>query len=149
MKKEFKAKFKFVQDNGVVIFPTLTLEAELSDDGNFAAHGDITIRGKWVQGGQCLGAPEFVAWGKRDKNIADLLEIWKVWHLNYLHAGTEKQEAWLHAHGYDNWANEYDKTCKALKRAGLLVDDGYEFGTGWLKREIPADVKARIRELLG
>ena len=38
--------------------------------------------------------------------------------------------------------------CDYLESIGLLVDDGYKFGTGWLKRDIPVEDVAVIGKLL-
>ena len=82
MLKIFKTRFKFTQDNAIIVVPTLELKAELNSEGVFTASGTIIIRGKWVSSGQCLDEPEFAEWGKRDKNIAELLDMWRNWHLN-------------------------------------------------------------------
>lgn len=40
------------------------------------------------------------------------------------------------------------KACKFLEEEGLLIDNGYKFGTGWLYQGIPAEDLAKIDELL-
>ena len=77
----------------------------------------------------------------------------KKWHNSYnckIKGGikSEKQEEALKAAGFDSWASDYSKCCDYLESIGLLVDDGYKFGTGWLKRDIPAEDVAEIEKLL-
>ena len=61
---------------------------------------------------------------------------------------TEKQEEALKAAGLESWANNYSKCCDYLESINLLVDNGYKFGTGWLKRDIPVEDVAEIEKLL-
>ena len=65
-----------------------------------------------------------------------------------MHAGTEIQEAALLEAGITGSAADYRKCCDYLESINLLVDDGYKFGTGWLKREIPAEDIVEIKKLL-
>lgn len=69
-------------------------------------------------------------------------------HLNDLHAGTKRQEERLEANGIKGRANNYTETCEKLEKAGLLVDNGYKFGTGRQTREISKEDDAKIKELL-
>lgn len=68
-----------------------------------------------------------------------LYEVWNRWHLNDMRAGTKQQEAavreWKMTHKYD-----YKEVCKYLDSIGLLFDAGYEYGTGWLKEDVPDGV---------
>jgi hypothetical protein len=49
-------------------------------------------------------------------------------------------------------ANNYEETCNYLKEVGLYkveVDgEPYRYGTGWLVREIPAEVLEKIEYLI-
>ena len=65
-----------------------------------------------------------------------------------MHAGTVAQEEALNAAGLTNYAASYKKCCEYLDSIGLLIDNGYKFGTGWLKREIPVEDIAEIEQLL-
>ena len=67
-----------------------------------------------------------------------VLDMWKKYHLNDLHAWTPKQERFLKEHWLTGRANNYDECCKALDEAGILVCNGYKFWCGWLFRKIPA-----------
>lgn len=72
-----------------------------------------------------------------------LYDLWKEYHLNDLHAGTQKQEEFLKntkdIHHYD-----YNICCELLKENNLLFDNGYKYGTSWLYRNIPNEALARI-----
>lgn len=70
-----------------------------------------------------------------------LYEIWKRWHLNDMRAGTFTQEEILRqakASGIE--FNDYDDKCNYLQRFDALVDDGYKYGSKWLKEELPQEV---------
>ena len=73
---------------------------------------------------------------------------WENYHLNNMHAGTPKQEEALNKAGITNWADDYDICRKYLESIGLLYDNGYKFGSAWLKEEIPADDLQEIKEFL-
>lgn len=85
---------------------------------------------------------------KGDELRAKIYDQRKRNHLNDLHAGTKRQEERLEANGIKGRANNYTETCKKLEEAGLLVDNGYKFGTGRQTREISKEDDAKIKELL-
>lgn len=64
----------------------------------------------------------------------EIVGVWKRWHLNKLKAGDPTQEAWLRKHGH---GKDYDETCAKLEAAGLLVHDGYKYGSEWKFEELP------------
>jgi hypothetical protein len=75
-----------------------------------------------------------------DSEMMDqLLHIWDRWHLNGLKAGTPAQEAFIRGWKASN-RYDYGKACEALKTAGLYEDNGYKYGTKWLKEEVPGEV---------
>ena len=123
------------------------VDVELSDKGVFTASGTIWNSKKTdrVCAGQCLD--EISRYVKTEK-FKKIHRLWKLYHLNDTHAGTEKQETALTKAGLTGFAEDYRKCCEYLESIGLLVDDGYKFGTGWLKREIPVDAIKEIKELL-
>ena len=123
------------------------VKVELSDEKVFTASANIwnSKHTDCVCGGQCLD--EVAKYVKSDK-FKKIYRLWKQYHLNDMHAGTEKQEEALKAVEFENWANDYSKCCDYLESINLLVDDGYKFGTSWLKREIPAEDVAEIKKLL-
>jgi hypothetical protein len=111
--------------------------------------GNLSITG--VEGplpnGNCIGGCGQIimsGWGIREygngwdkDSVADFRQVWDRWHLNDMRAGTPKQEEYIR----DNISKyDYVAVCSALKEAGLLVDDGYKYGSKWLKEEVPEDV---------
>lgn len=84
-----------------------------------------------------------------DRATADQLhEVWGAWHLNDMQAGTVAQTAHLKdgpfitgpCPGYPT--SHYKWACEELRRAGLNPDDGYSYGSAWLRVEVPVDVLA-------
>lgn len=67
-----------------------------------------------------------------------VLDMWKKYHLNDLHAWTPKQEAFLKELHSDGSSYDYTKDCEALADAGILVCNWYKYWTAWLFRKIPA-----------
>lgn len=126
---------------------SVEVKVELSDKGVFTASANIwnSKHTDCVCGGQCLD--EVAKYIKSDK-FKKIYRLWELYHLNDMHPGTEKQEEALKAAGLESWANDYYKCCDYLESINLLVDDGYKFGTGWLKRDIPVEDVAEIEKLL-
>lgn len=78
-----------------------------------------------------------------------IYRLWKAYHLNDMHAGTEIQEAILEDDfGEDLYKLSYTDKCRWLSRYNLLDDNGYVYGHGWLYREIPADDLAVIKAII-
>jgi hypothetical protein len=85
---------------------------------------------------------------KHHRLFVEIVDLWEQYHLNNLHAGTEKQEACL---------SEWEKTLKAkpshserceyLTTQDLLYDNGYKYGSSWLYRAIPERDLKRIKAL--
>lgn len=123
------------------------VEVRLSDKGVFTASATIwnSRHTDCVCAGQCL---DEVSKHITSEPFKKIYTLWKKHHLNDMHAGTVKQEEALVAAGLTGFAADYKKCCEYLESIGLLVDDGYEFGTGWLKREIPAEDLQEIKNLL-
>ena len=123
------------------------VEVELSDDGVFTASANIwnSKHTDCVCCGQCLD--EVAKYIKSDK-FKKIYRLWKLYHLNDMHPGTEKQEEALLEAGLTGFAADYRKCCDYLESINLLVDNGYKFGTGWLKRDIPVEDFAEIEKLL-
>lgn len=67
--------------------------------------------------------------------VERLCAIWDEWHLNDMRAGTDAQRAVL-----KGFAGDYVAACAKLERVGLLVDNGYRYGSAWLHKDVPADV---------
>ena len=104
-----------------------------------ARHTDI------ICGGQCLDT--------MNKFLSDndlfktLYRLWKLHHLNGLHAGTFLQEQALSK--LDPKYRSYESDCQHLKEIGLLYDGAYRYGSSWLYREIPEEDMKTIKNLLG
>ena len=75
-----------------------------------------------------------------DAKAQAVLKVWKRWHLNDMRPGNEAQERFLDAHG----RRGYNYDCKVLKDAGMLVNAGYKYGSGWVKEELPQSVIEEI-----
>lgn len=75
------------------------------------------------------------------QNFNRIMEVWEQYHLNDMHAGTQKQEQYIRKHikTYD-----YNTVCEELKKAGLYEDGGYKYGSGWLYEPIPESVLDEI-----
>lgn len=126
------------------------VELELTDDGRFTASGTVwnSRHTDCIMGGQCLDDLMEYDEMKMNLKFRVVYRWWKKWHLNDMHAGTVKQEEALEQAGLHNWASDYDKCCKYLESVGLLIDNGYKFGTGWLKRDIPYDTQESMRKFI-
>lgn len=81
------------------------------------------------------------------KRVKTIVKIWEKWHLNDLHAGTEKQENALQAAGLTAWASQYEKCCDYLKSINLYEDRGYKFGCGWLSEILPKRIITTLERL--
>lgn len=75
--------------------------------------------------------------------------VWDRWHLNGTRAGSPAQEAELRRHVYDRSAHgeHYDWARQVLTAAGMQPDNGYSYGSAWLREEVPADVVEFLRSL--
>ena len=85
-------------------------------------------------------------WDKR--TLARVLYIWDAWHLNDTRAGTVKQTAILRPWMKANPGKDYTEQCNYLFSHGLLIDDGYKYGSAWLFERLPDDVAEFITNLL-
>lgn len=119
--------------------PELSICADLWN----GRHTDI------VMGGQCLD--ELMQFDSLSCNalFRKLHRLWKLYHLNGLRAGSEKQEQALEeARNAGERLCCYEDSCKYLESIGLLDDNGYRYGSSWLYRAIPDDDLKLIKELL-
>lgn len=132
--------------------------------GNFfckIAFGDDTLSITGVEGpkrnGDCIGACGQINmhdWDITDYAngwTADLVTqfraVWKEWHLNDMRAGSPAQEEFLKANPITDHLNRYSAACKALADAGLNPDNGYKYGSKWLRVEVPQHVIAFLKSL--
>lgn len=81
-----------------------------------------------------------------------LIEIWGLWHLNDMRAGTPSQTAHLRAHRVKVTyrKSQYEQDLKTLASAGLQPDPetGYSYGSQWLYEPLPADVHEYLSTLV-
>jgi hypothetical protein len=93
--------------------------------------------------GQCYG--QAASWQALPGiDLARLVAVWDMWCLNDMQPGTPRQMAIIRrrraewdksaAVSHYNWAQ------RVLEEEGLLVDEGYRYGTGWLYVEVPEDI---------
>lgn len=121
------------------------VKIELTNDNVFSACGKIKFGKQTIISGQCLDIiNEFLS---KDKLFSKIYKFWKKYHLNDLHAGTPKQEKALKKVKLIG-ANYYDEACEYLKSINLYEDNGYKYGSGWLKEEIPTKDLNEIKKLL-
>lgn len=120
----------------------LCVEVELKEGNVFTA----CCAGPAIYWGQCLDRAQ------KELNIknpvmTEIVRLWRRWHCNDLHAGTPCQEnlvkEYTKTHRYD-----YTDVCKFLEENNLLYDNGYKYGSAWLKEEIPQEDLEKIKELL-
>lgn len=98
--------------------------------------------------GQCLDTMMKFSSLAHNALFKKLHRLWTDWHLNDLRAGTVKQEdALKDARKAGHKICGYEDACKYLESIGLLEDNGYEYGSSWLYREIPDDVLQEIEAL--
>lgn len=112
----------------------------------FAAHGNIwsPLHTDIRCGGQCL---DTIAKYVHDPLFEQIYKMWKLYHLNDMHAGTIEQEKALneaYATGKLIHSGDYTATCDYLASIGLYEvyldsdpDRPYKYGSGWLYRAIP------------
>lgn len=88
--------------------------------------------------GQCLDS---IAKLTKNKQFMELYRLWKLYHLNDMHAGTIEQENALE--DWESKGNHYDYTsaCDYLKSVGLYEVEyngkPYKYGHAWLYWDIP------------
>ncbi len=90
----------------------------------------------------------------------EIYDLWKKWHLNTMHAGTERQEEALELWREKQKAEkpdtiilyDYRRDCEYLESIGLLFDEvngkPYKYGCGWLTRRIPEEDINKIKRLM-
>ena len=107
-----------------------------------------------IRAGQCL--EEIKRLYPFNPLVEEMVQVWRVWHLNDMNAGTPRQEAYLkgyrqafldtHDYEMDSWS--YDIRLEVLEKAGLSPDpyhENYRYGSAWLVNELPQDVMDKIK----
>lgn len=80
--------------------------------------------------------------------LNEFLRVWRKWHLNDMKAGTPAQTAELEKHKFPGYPkSHYDWALEVLTQAGLQPDNGYSYGSAWLKVEVPNEVLDFLRTL--
>jgi hypothetical protein len=116
---------------------SLELRAKEYPQIEFSASGEaVRTQTDWLFFGQCLDT--IAHYFATNADFRAVYNWHKKYHLNTMHAGTPKQEAFLQKHFGGVNADKYDEQCVALRRAKLYDDKGYRFGTGWLYEAIPS-----------
>jgi hypothetical protein len=96
---------------------------------------------------------------KDSPNIVRLCQIWDLYHLNDMRAGSPRQMAFLKSIDPDKTPKRvtdyYTLASKALADAGLNPDQEYihegqpyKYGKAWLMEEIPGEVLAELRSIV-
>lgn len=65
---------------------------------------------------------------------------WKRWHLNDMRPGTPQQMEIIRSFLKENPRASYGEQCMELSEHGLLVQDGYRYGTKCLHEKLPQEV---------
>ena len=135
---------------------TIEIELETKKDNKqvFTACGNVwnNLHTDLIAGGQCIDSIlESVPSLKHNKLYMEVVELWKKWHLNDMHAGTPEQERFIKS--WIEKGNKYDYTtiCEHLQAVGLYEVEyngsWYKYGHGWLYQEIDAIDLQRINKL--
>ena len=128
---------------------TIELELKEREEGKleFSCCGNVwnRVKSDILCGGQCLDeikdyidTPLFVK----------IYRLWKLYHLNTMHAGTKKQEDFLIKNGYEDCGNRYKEACDFLKKNNLYYDNGVGFGCSWQYWKIPEEDLEEIKKII-
>lgn len=75
-----------------------------------------------------------------------LFDVWERWHLNDMRPGTPQQEEVVREARRAGRVSYVDAV-KLLESHGLLIDNGYRYGTAWLEEELPSEVVEYLESL--
>jgi len=140
-----KRTIKFIDAAGNKAEVTVEIQSERN------GYKEFSSTGQWCGHlGQCLDHIQ-------PKNEAQgaLLTLCDKWHLNGMNAGTEEQKAVLKKreektgkkHSYDE-AVAYLKKVRKYTVKHPKTGKPYQYGHGWLVRELPADIEAQANALM-
>lgn len=76
----------------------------------------------------------------------ELFDVWERWHLNDMCPGTPQQEE-IVREARRTGRVSYEDAVKLLESHGLLIDNGYRYGTAWLSEELPSEVVQYLESL--
>lgn len=134
------------------------LEVELEQENGkevFTACGEVWnhIHTDIYCGGQCLDT--LAEYFQDNTLFQQIYCLWKLYHLNNMHAGTVKQEQAIeHAkeNGLLGKTYDYHAVCEYLKSVGLYEDvyngKPYTYGSGWLYWPIPDEDLRLIKSII-
>lgn len=107
----FKKNVSFKDAEGKLIFVEISIE-----DGCLSMSGN------------CQGSGGQIVDQIKPANDAqrELVSIWKAWHLNDMHAGTEEQEAALNSPEFEAFKVKADKILKQIKEIESIVTGPFE-----------------------
>lgn len=108
-------------------------------------NGELSFYGCGLNSsGQCLEVllnPDAKpAHGFTAEMVHQLYDMWDRWHLNYMKAGTPAQEDAVREWEKEHGSYDYGAVCEFLREKDLYVDNGYCYGSKWLKEDVPNDV---------
>jgi len=131
-------------------YPNLTVDLTPINPENLSLEvsiqGDMRGRGGEYSGGQ--NQNDVLEFFSFHEDVRKIVRLWNHWHLNSYRPGTGRQQEAL-----DEWlldeGNKYDyeKVCAYLKKVGLYVDRGYEYGCAWLYELLPEVVVNELKIL--
>lgn len=150
----FSKNLQFTDGNGQTVFVEIRIEdGRLSMCGNMAGSG-----GQIVDQIKPANQPQ-----------KDLIEIWQMWHLNDMHAGTPEQENALNSEEFEIFCKRFEAEGRAQKEEvnldfshytmarqylnskGLYIVDyngeRYAYGSAWLTRELPGNIIERLENI--
>jgi hypothetical protein len=105
-----------------------------------------------VCGGQCIDTLQEFDSIKNNELFTSIYRLWKLYHLNDMHAGTIEQENAIKE--WEELGNKYDYTeaCNYLKSINLYEvsynGSPYTYGHSWLFQEIPLDDVKIINQIM-
>ena len=130
------------------VAPHLTIDlepigqyTELAICGNVWNHIETDL----VQFGQMYDA--MLDYFPHSPLVAEIVKVWKRWHLNGLKAGTRTQAKAIDAYKRNNplWRYDYGEACEILKGLNLYEDQGYKYGHAWLVEPLPEEIIQQVK----
>ena len=118
----------------------------------FTASGTVwnSRRTDCIWAGQCLDRLNKVNALRYNPLFARIYRLWKLYHLNDIHPGTQEQEAALEYFRKQNPTAGYEEECNYLRSIGKyeVIHEGkpYKYGHGWIYYPIPEE---DLKEMMG
>lgn len=131
-----------------VIHPTTSMEVTIT----YRADGRLSLVGSGRHGsGQVYEhlTKDNPDTGFTKEDCVHLMQVWQRWHLNDMRAGTPKQEDAVRKWRQTADDTGYSAACKMLDSIGLLTDNGYRYGSRWLKEDVPEEILKWLFDLPG